>query len=614
MALLNVLKHMEFRPLIPYRFNCEIWPHGDKDHAATSKLTFTILKVAQPVIKLGSENKMNYGNTSYVIPILKFGETTLNITFEETDDLSVLNFLSSCHSMNPYDNADSLLIDIHIQQFDLHMNTTVDDKYYVVKLKSYNMPNYNNTGYGRPVTIDAEFFVLYTYDNMDNLNEINTVNMVIQRNLNDYETENIALDTANANITEWERTHRTDNTNRAALIRAISLKMRNKTKNAAQKNNNLSSYVKENVQQHLRAFVVDQQKFYTEKLINELKNTKKRNPVIISDINAQESLNKIIENLENNKTLSETEQDFIIQNVLDIDHSDRLDTQEILNIKTILEYMSNQEDYENQNDVKSVLNEFTKKSNATPPAERINAVNAHELDYGNMSTEELNKLAKQLGVTEKDIDNTAKELYDLWTANNITGTGSNKIASYQASEYSTYRNMSDSAFRKLSSNGWCSAYTSTEISKYLGLDTRLQGAKASDYVSTNMVSQINSTGRATAEIIDMDITSVADINNLRSLPTDENTMYVVSTKFVNLSDKNKEKFKQRTIDNGHVVAITSEGVSQGQKNVNPYKDLTDEMIKSGEIQIKVMKIKRKPGIYNSNMGNINNIDNELEVI
>lgn len=618
MALLNVLKHMDFKPFIPYRFNCEIWPHNDKEHTSTSKLTFTVKKVTQPVIKLGSENKMNYGNTSFVIPILKFGETTLNITFEETDDLSVLNFLSACHSANPYNNADSLLIDIHIQQFNIHMNTTVDDKYYVVKLKSYNMPNYNNTSYGQPVTIDAEFFVLYTYDNMDALNEINTVNMVIQRNLNDYETENTAIEVARGNIDDWERTHRADNTNMAALIRAISLKTRDKTKNAAQKNNDLSSYVKENVQQHLRAFVLDQQKFNNEKLINELKNAKKRNPVIISDINAQQSLNKIIENLENNKTLSEAEQDFIIQNVLDIDHSDRLNKQEIGNIKTILEYMSNQEDYENQNDAKSVLNEFTKKSNATPTAEQINAVNAHELEYSNMSTEDLHELANKLGVTEEDITNASKELSDLWAKNNITPNNtftSNEQNRYSDDKYSSFKYMSDTDFRKLSSNGWCSAYTSTEISKYLNLDTRLKGTgSGKDYVSTNMVSQINSTGRATAEIIDVDVKSVSDINNLRNLHTDEDTMYLVSTDFVNLSDKNKEKFKQRTIDNGHVVAITSSGVSQGQKNVNPYRNLTDDMIKNGEVQIRVMKIKRKPGNYNSNMGNNSNIDNELEVI
>lgn len=614
MALLNVLKHMEFRPLIPYRFNCEIWPHGDKDHAATSKLTFTILKVAQPVIKLGSENKMNYGNTSYVIPILKFGETTLNITFEETDDLSVLNFLSSCHSMNPYDNADSLLIDIHIQQFDLHMNTTVDDKYYVAKLKSYNMPNYNNTGYGRPVTIDAEFFVLYTYDNMDALNEINTVNMVIQRNLNDYETENTAIEVARGNIDDWERTHRADNTNRAALIRAISLKTRDISKAAAEKNKAFTIDTMKKINPFLRDAIKHHTLYDNDSILAAIDSAKK-NATNMGDISTEQNLKELRKKVEQKQKLSDTETDYLIKTVMDVDFSDGLSNEEVSIISEELSYLSVQENYAQRENAENMFDVFNKKAEDAPSTEQINAVNAHELDYGNMSTEELNKLAKQLGVTEKDIDSAAKELYDLWTANNITGTGPNKIASYQANEYSTYRNMSDSAFRKLSSNGWCSAYTSTEISKYLGLDTRIQGANAGDYVSTNMVSQINSTGRATAEIVDMNITSVADINNLRSLPTDENTMYVVSTKFVNLSDKNKEKFKQRTIDNGHVVAITNEGVSQGQKNVNPYKDLTDEMIKSGEVQIKVMKIRRKPGNYGSSMmNNIGNIDNELEVI
>lgn len=617
MALLNVLKHMDFKPFIPYRFNCEIWPHNDKEHTSTSKLTFTVKKVTQPVIKLGSENKMNYGNTSFVIPILKFGETMLNITFEETDDLSVLNFLSACHSANPYNNADSLLIDIHIQQFNIHMNTTVDDKYYVVKLKSYNMPNYNNTSYGQPVTIDAEFYVLYVYDNMESINEINSTGISIQRNLTDYETENVAIETAKGNIAEWERTHNTDNTNRAALIRAISLKTRDVSKAAAEKNREFTIDTQQKIKPFLRDAIKQHKLYDNDSLLTAIDSAKKK-ATNMGDISTEQNLKELRKKVEFKEKLSDTETDYLIKTAMGVDFSDGLSNEEVSIISEELSYLSVQENYAQRENAENMFDVFNKKAEDTPSTDQIDAVNAHELEYSNMSTEDLHELANKLGVTEEDITNASKELTDLWAKNNIMPNNtftSNEQNWYSDDKYSSFKYMSDTDFRKLSSNGWCSAYTSTEISKYLNLDTRLKGTgSGKDYVSTNMVSQINSTGRATAEIIDVDVKSVSDINNLRNLHPDEDTMYLVSTDFVNLSDKNKEKFKQRTIDNGHVVAITSSGVSQGQKNVNPYRNLTDDMIKNGEVQIRVMKIKRKPGNYNSNMGNNSNIDNELEVI
>ena len=617
MALLNVLKHMDFKPFIPYRFNCEIWPHNDKEHTSTSKLTFTVKKVTQPVIKLGSENKMNYGNTSFVIPILKFGETTLNITFEETDDLSVLNFLSACHSANPYNNADSLLIDIHIQQFNIHMNTTVDDKYYVVKLKSYNMPNYNNTSYGQPVTIDAEFYVLYVYDNMESINEINSTGISIQRNLTDYETENVAIETAKGNIAEWERTHNTDNTNRAALIRAISLKTRDVSKAAAEKNREFTIDTQQKIKPFLRDAIKQHKLYDNDSLLTAIDSAKKK-ATNMGDISTEQNLKELRKKVEFKEKLSDTETDYLIKTAMGVDFSDGLSNEEVSIISEELSYLSVQENYAQRENAENMFDVFNKKAEDTPSTDQIDTVNAHELEYSNMSTEDLHDLANKLGVTEEDITNASKELADLWAKNNITPNNtftSNEQNWYSDDKYSSFKYMSDTDFRKLSSNGWCSAYTSTEISKFLNLDTRLKGTgSGKDYVSTNMVSQINSTGRATAEIMDVDVKSVSDINNLRNLHPDEDTMYLVSTDFVNLSDKNKEKFKQRTIDNGHVVAITSSGVSQGQKNVNPYRNLTDDMIKNGEVQIKVMKIKRKPGNYNSNMGNNSNIDNELEVI
>ena len=175
MPLFNVYNyHSQIKPHIPYRFNCDIWPYDPtnnlRDNYPENKiLSYAIKKISQPVFKINLENTRKlFGNTQYTIPVFNFAETELEITFEETDDMAVYKFLCS-QSNGAFGtymrSAVSSLINIEIEQFDYTMKRTVDRKHYIVELKSFSQPQFNNNGYGAPLEITARFYVMYVYDN-----------------------------------------------------------------------------------------------------------------------------------------------------------------------------------------------------------------------------------------------------------------------------------------------------------------------------------------------------------------------------------------------------------------------------------------------------------------
>lgn len=171
MPLVNVYNYLSsVKPHITYRFNCDIWPYKYLDNNRESDdgyehRTFTIKKITQPTFKLDTEAKKYYGNTQFVIPIFKFGDTEMSITFEETDNMDVYKFLCNCYGQIAYMRSSvSNLINIEVTQFDETMHNVVDRKHYIATLKSFENPSFNNNGYGSPVEISADFYVLYVYD------------------------------------------------------------------------------------------------------------------------------------------------------------------------------------------------------------------------------------------------------------------------------------------------------------------------------------------------------------------------------------------------------------------------------------------------------------------
>lgn len=168
MGLVNLFNILSVRPHIPYRFKAEIWPNSagayDDSNTNFKKYEFTVKQINQPVFKLNTENKKVFGNTAYVVPILNFGETTMEITFEETDYMDVFKLLSSYMGPTLYKSVTGALINIRVTQYDESMLTVVDKKTYICRLKEHGMPSFNNNGFGSPVEITATFNVVYVMD------------------------------------------------------------------------------------------------------------------------------------------------------------------------------------------------------------------------------------------------------------------------------------------------------------------------------------------------------------------------------------------------------------------------------------------------------------------
>lgn len=180
MGLINIFNIQKLRPHINYRFSAEIWPNaaeGDKIKEYT-KFQYTVKKITQPVYKLNTENKKVYGNTAYVVPVFKYGETSLEITFEETDTMEVFKQLCTWMGPNLHKGYLPPLINIRVTQFNESMVDIVDKKVYVCRLKEHGMPSFNNNGFGSPVEITATFNVVYvmeeplTLESYDANNEI----------------------------------------------------------------------------------------------------------------------------------------------------------------------------------------------------------------------------------------------------------------------------------------------------------------------------------------------------------------------------------------------------------------------------------------------------------
>ena len=180
MGLINIFNIQKLRPHINYRFSAEIWPNaaeGDKIKEYT-KFQYTVKKITQPVYKLNTENKKVYGNTAYVVPVFKYGETSLEITFEETDTMEVFKQLCTWMGPNLHKGYLPPLINIRVTQFNESMVDVVDKKVYVCRLKEHGMPSFNNNGFGSPVEITATFNVVYvmeeplTLESYDANNEI----------------------------------------------------------------------------------------------------------------------------------------------------------------------------------------------------------------------------------------------------------------------------------------------------------------------------------------------------------------------------------------------------------------------------------------------------------
>ena len=244
MGLINIFNIQKLRPHINYRFSAEIWPNaaeGDKIKEYT-KFQYTVKKITQPVYKLNTENKKVYGNTAYVVPVFKYGETSLEITFEETDTMEVFKQLCTWMGPNLHKGYLPPLINIRVTQFNESMVDVVDKKVYVCRLKEHGMPSFNNNGFGSPVEITATFNVVYVMEEPLTLESYHA-NNEINRYTTEYALpENKALNDA---LAKSLKDYKNPNSYGYKILKAERILMNKRINELANENLDLNEYMME---------------------------------------------------------------------------------------------------------------------------------------------------------------------------------------------------------------------------------------------------------------------------------------------------------------------------------------------------------------------------------
>ena len=162
MGLLNVYKFSNtIVPQLSNRFVVSFYtPTNEKyDEEIT---TFNVKSVDMPIYNIDAdENRVRFGNTQFVIPLLDFSKTTLKIKFFETDTLTVTKFLTQIID-NDYFSLDSLKrIKIKIDELSYDMTQVISSHLYIVNLLKFSQPEYSYASRTDVMEITAEFWVEY---------------------------------------------------------------------------------------------------------------------------------------------------------------------------------------------------------------------------------------------------------------------------------------------------------------------------------------------------------------------------------------------------------------------------------------------------------------------
>lgn len=193
MGLVNVYKMQRILPYVPFRFSVELWPMIDAEPDPTNNYQFDVKSVSLPIFNLSDDITTRFGSTQFNIPVIKFNEKELSITFVERDTMDVLNLLNAQMGFQPFDHVNLATYKIRVKQYtnDL-LSQCVDEKVYLCRLKEYNMPEFT-TSPGDIVELTAKFYVIYTYNNINEANEIaidqNTGN-IIQSEIDEIDYKN----------------------------------------------------------------------------------------------------------------------------------------------------------------------------------------------------------------------------------------------------------------------------------------------------------------------------------------------------------------------------------------------------------------------------------------
>lgn len=174
MGLINIYKYSHtMKPLLSNRFAVSFYS-GESNtlYELTPMMKFNVKSVSLPNWAIDcSDTRMRFGSTQFAIPVFNFSSSTLSIEFIETEGMEVTSFLTNLFNgitggdkywtvVSPY------TVKLKIDEFDYTYQTVLNSHIYVVKIKSIGQPEFSNTAKGEPITLTAEFNVVYQINNL----------------------------------------------------------------------------------------------------------------------------------------------------------------------------------------------------------------------------------------------------------------------------------------------------------------------------------------------------------------------------------------------------------------------------------------------------------------
>lgn len=151
------------RPKLPFRFHTQFFT--GLNNISDDLLSYCVTSINLPKIEgQAGEGSLYLGDTIFTIPVWNIASRKLEITFEETDNMLVSQFIDvlnqNSYGQTPYN------ITVVITEFEEHMRNG-NARAFICHLTSYEEPAFKRDGGVAQVTLTASFIVDTVVDNWD---------------------------------------------------------------------------------------------------------------------------------------------------------------------------------------------------------------------------------------------------------------------------------------------------------------------------------------------------------------------------------------------------------------------------------------------------------------
>lgn len=147
----------EFRPHLAWRFHVDFYTGGFGDG---DLLSYSVQSIKVSGYDVDTTTAASYYGDGYrTIPIVDTSSKTIEITFEETDNLDIIKFIDKIIEQQRFGNP--VVIGIVVNEYSYKMGKTpIRSRYYSCILSNYEEPSFSRSGGVQQVTTSVTFSVM----------------------------------------------------------------------------------------------------------------------------------------------------------------------------------------------------------------------------------------------------------------------------------------------------------------------------------------------------------------------------------------------------------------------------------------------------------------------